>query len=111
MIAAHPVDALRLIDHGANTGQEGVLVTLVGIEGSASRAIGTQMAVLADGRHVGSFSGGCIETAIIAEALDVLASGYPAGCGMASGRLILMCACRAAAESICCLPRALIGTQ
>lgn len=77
MIAAHPVDALRLIDKGATAGQEGVLVTLVGIEGSAARAIGTQMAVLADGRHVGSFSGGCIETAIIAEALDVLASGFP----------------------------------
>jgi len=75
VIAAYPVDALRLIDLGAAAGIGGVLVTLVGIEGTASRAIGTQMAVLANGRHVGSFSGGCIETAIVAEALEVLEAG------------------------------------
>ncbi len=75
MIAAHPVDALRLIDQGAQAGIDGVLITLVGIEGSSSRAIGTQMAVLADGRHIGSFSGGCAESAIVAEARDVLTSG------------------------------------
>ncbi len=76
MIAAGPVDALRLIDQGAREGVPGVLVTLVGIEGAASRAIGTQMAVLADGRQVGSFSGGCVERAIAAEALEVLAGGH-----------------------------------
>lgn len=77
MIAARPIDALRLIDRGRSEGSDGVLVTLVGIEGSSSRAVGTQIAVLADGRSVGSFSGGCIERAIIAEALDVLAAGTP----------------------------------
>jgi len=75
VIAAYPVDALRLIDLGAAAGIGGVLITLVGIEGTASRAIGTQMAVLANGTHVGSFSGGCIESAIIAEALEVLEAG------------------------------------
>jgi xanthine dehydrogenase accessory factor len=35
------------------------------------------MAVLADGRQIGSFSGGCVERAITAEAMDVLASGKP----------------------------------
>jgi xanthine dehydrogenase accessory factor len=77
MIAARPVDALRLIDQGARDGVAGVLVTLVAIEGASSRAIGTQMAVLADGRQIGSFSGGCIERAIAAEAMDVLAEGSP----------------------------------
>lgn len=77
MIAARPIDALRLIDLGHGEGSDGVLVTLVGIEGSSSRAVGTQMAVLSDGRSVGSFSGGCIERAIIAEALEVLAAGEP----------------------------------
>ncbi len=75
MIAARPIDALRLIDRGAREGIPGVLVTLTGIEGSSSRSIGTQMAVLADGRSVGSFSGGCVERAIVAEAMDVLAAG------------------------------------
>ena len=77
MIAARPVDALSLIDRGAREGVPGVLVTLIAIEGSSSRSIGTQMAVLADGRQVGSFSGGCIERAIATEALEVLASGQP----------------------------------
>jgi len=83
MIAAQPVDALRLINQGARNGIDGVLVTLIGIEGSSSRAIGTQMAVLADGRNVGSFSGGCIERAIIAEALDVLDAGIARPAGIA----------------------------
>jgi xanthine dehydrogenase accessory factor len=72
MIAAAPVDALRLLALGAREGVDGTLVTLTGIEGSSSRAIGTQMAVLADGRHVGSFSGGCVERAVIEEAIDAL---------------------------------------
>ncbi len=47
-------------------------MTLVAIEGGSSRAVGAQMAVSADGRRVGSFSGGCIEDAVVAEALETL---------------------------------------
>jgi xanthine dehydrogenase accessory factor len=71
-IAPFPVDVLRFVaGHGAET----VLVTLVQIEGSASRAVGTQLAVAHDGSHCGSMSGGCIDAAIVAEALEVLALG------------------------------------
>jgi xanthine/CO dehydrogenase XdhC/CoxF family maturation factor len=35
------------------------------------------MAVSADGRFAGSVSGGCVETAVIEEALAVLSSGEP----------------------------------
>lgn len=77
MIAATPRDALRLIEAGAREGIEGVLVTLVGIVGTASRGVGTQIAVLADGRSVGSFSGGCVERAIVAEALEALRESAP----------------------------------
>jgi xanthine dehydrogenase accessory factor len=52
-----------------------VMVTLIGIEGTSSRSIGTQMVIRADGAALGSFSGGCIEAAIIAEAQDALAKG------------------------------------
>jgi len=65
---------LRLLADGAAQGIGSVLVTLTGIVGTSSRGIGTQMAVLADGRHAGSFSGGCIEAAVIAEAQVVLAA-------------------------------------
>jgi xanthine dehydrogenase accessory factor len=71
MISTSPHDILRLLAGE----QEGVLITLVGIEGSSSRAVGTQMAVMADGGHAGSFSGGCIEAAVVAEALSVLNKG------------------------------------
>ena len=58
-------------------GQETVLVTLTDVTGSSSRAPGTHMAVAADGSSCGSFSGGCIEAAVVAEALDVLRAGKP----------------------------------
>lgn len=75
MIAHDHRSILNLLLAGASDGVDGVLVTLIGIEGASSRGIGTQMAVLADGRHAGSFSGGCIEAAVIAEAQAALAAG------------------------------------
>ncbi len=69
-IASTPTDILRFL---AERGDLTILVTLVAVHGSASRAVGTQMAVAADGSACGSFSGGCIEAAVIAEALNVLA--------------------------------------
>lgn len=51
------------------------LVTLVGIEGAAPRALGAQMAVAEDGRSFGYLSGGCLEQAIVLEAQDVIRSG------------------------------------
>ncbi|WP_447761577.1 XdhC family protein [Sphingopyxis panaciterrae] len=73
MIATTPADILRFalarIDEGLGT----VLVTLTDIEGSSPRAIGAQMAVAEDGRYAGSFSGGCIEAAVVAEAIGTLA--------------------------------------
>jgi xanthine dehydrogenase accessory factor len=75
MIATTPADILRFtlarIDEGVGT----VLVTLTDIDGSSPRAIGAQMAVAADGRSIGSFSGGCIEAAVVAEAIATLADG------------------------------------
>lgn len=57
------------------TGKRFVLVTLVAIDGSAPRPLGAQMVVCEDGQWVGYLSGGCIEKAVVAEALDALAAG------------------------------------
>ena len=75
MIAPSPLAVLEqaLIWH--DRGEPVVLVTLVAIHGTASRAPGTQMAVCASGDSIGSFSGGCIDGAIIAEAQKVLTCG------------------------------------
>lgn len=63
-----------LTDHAAR-GEGVVLVTLTDVTGSAARTPGEHMAVAADGTAIGSFSGGCVEAAVIAEALDVLSTG------------------------------------
>jgi xanthine dehydrogenase accessory factor len=75
MIAATPIAILQAALDWAQSGDPVALVTLTGIEGSSSRALGAQMAVTASGQSIGSFSGGCIEAAIIAEAQKVLAEG------------------------------------
>lgn len=75
MIAPSPFAILTRALEWIGRGEDVVLVTLVGIEGPSSRALGTQMAVSASGEHIGSFSGGCIEQAIVGEAQRVLEAG------------------------------------
>ncbi|MEL6486561.1 MAG: XdhC family protein [Pseudomonadota bacterium] len=54
-----------------------VMVTVCAVEGSSMRNPGTVMGVAADGSFEGSLSGGCIENAVVAEALDTLKAGKP----------------------------------
>ena len=56
-------------------GIKGALVTISRINGGAPKAVGTQMAVLADGRFVGHVSGGCVEAAIAAEVAPLVDGG------------------------------------
>ncbi|MGB3390977.1 MAG: XdhC family protein [Pseudaminobacter sp.] len=56
-------------------GENVALVTLVQIEGSSPRPLGSQMAVSESGEWVGYLSGGCIERAIVAEALAAIEQG------------------------------------
>ncbi len=51
------------------------LVTLVHVDGSSPRPLGSQMAVNTRGEAVGNLTGGCAEAAIIAEAQARLAAG------------------------------------
>ncbi|MBB3398797.1 xanthine dehydrogenase accessory factor [Rhizobium sp. BK060] len=65
---------LNYVADGAEKGGA-ALVTLVEIRGGASRSLGAQMAVLADGSYCGYLSGGCAEAAVAAEALEALRGG------------------------------------
>lgn len=56
-------------------GASAVLVTVIAVKGSSMRGPGTHMGVRGDGRFEGSLSGGCIENAVVAEALDALKAG------------------------------------
>ena len=51
------------------------LATLVEIRGGAARALGAHVAVAADGRFCGYVSGGCVEAAVAAEALQAISEG------------------------------------
>lgn len=58
-------------------GQQVALATVVKTWGSAPRPAGSQLAVRKDGTFVGSVSGGCVEGAVITEALEVITDGKP----------------------------------
>jgi xanthine dehydrogenase accessory factor len=58
-------------------GRGAALATVVETWGSAPRRVGAQMAISGDGEMAGSVSGGCVEGAVVAEALEALEDGAP----------------------------------
>lgn len=56
-------------------GKKLAVARVVDIEGSGPRDPGASMAVNEDGEVVGSVSGGCVEGAVVVEALEVIDSG------------------------------------
>ncbi|MFL0355827.1 XdhC family protein [Erythrobacter sp. GH1-10] len=68
-------DVFLFLDEHRLKGLATVLVTVCAVEGSSMRNPGSVMGVAADGSFAGSLSGGCIENAVVSEALDVLKSG------------------------------------
>lgn len=58
-----------------NAGKQVAIARVVDIEGSGPRDPGAAMAVNQDGEVIGSVSGGCVEGAVVTEALDIIESG------------------------------------
>ena len=69
------VHIFRFLSEAAAAGQRTALVTLTDVLGRSAREPGLHMAVCETGASLGSFSGGCAEAAIVAEAQRVIASG------------------------------------
>jgi xanthine dehydrogenase accessory factor len=75
--AATPLEVLRFVMEAAQRDLRAALVTIVSLTGSSSRSVGTLMGVAEDGSFAGSFSGGCIEAAVVAEAQETIRDGRP----------------------------------
>ena len=68
-----PERALAWVDAGTPV----ALATVIETWGSAPRPVGSLLAVTDQALMVGSVSGGCVEGAVVAEALDALEDGQP----------------------------------
>ncbi len=73
-------DVLDDIERWQRAGTRVALARVVAVTGSGPREPGAAMAVNDRGEVAGSVSGGCVEGAVVAEALEVLASGEPRLC-------------------------------
>jgi xanthine/CO dehydrogenase XdhC/CoxF family maturation factor len=74
---ATDTDILKAAEDWRNSGREVALATVVETWGSAPRPVGSNLVIDGEGSFLGSVSGGCVEGAVVAEALDVIESGKP----------------------------------
>jgi xanthine dehydrogenase accessory factor len=68
-------DLLDDLDRWRAEGVPVAIARVVDLDGSGPRLPGAAMAVNARGEVVGSVSGGCVEGAVVTEALEVLETG------------------------------------
>ncbi|MGH6854337.1 MAG: XdhC family protein [Aestuariivirga sp.] len=59
------------------SGRRVALATVVETWGSAPQPVGSLLVIDSEGNFTGSVSGGCVEGAVVTEALDVIQSGKP----------------------------------
>ena len=74
---ARDEDILQAAEEWRKAGRGVALATVVETWGSAPRPVGSNLVIDQEGNFLGSVSGGCVEGAVVTEALDVIASGQP----------------------------------
>ena len=70
-------DILKAAAEWREKGRQVALATVVETWGSAPRPVGSNLVIDEEGNFLGSVSGGCVEGAVVTEALDVIDSGKP----------------------------------
>lgn len=68
-------DILATAESWARSGRGVALATVIETWGSAPRPTGSHLVIDGEGNFLGSVSGGCVEGAVVAEAVDVIADG------------------------------------
>ncbi|RFB79082.1 XdhC family protein [Methylovirgula sp. 4M-Z18] len=58
-------------------GRDVALATVIETWGSAPRPAGSHLVIDGEGNFLGSVSGGCVEGAVVTEAMDVIADAKP----------------------------------
>jgi xanthine/CO dehydrogenase XdhC/CoxF family maturation factor len=69
------LDPLMTAETWKKAGRDVAIATVIETWGSAPRPVGSHLVIDGDGNFEGSVSGGCVEGAVIAEAIDVIADG------------------------------------
>ena len=68
-------DILSAAQAWASAGRGVAVATVIETWGSAPRPVGSHLVIDSDGHFLGSVSGGCVEGAVVEEALEVIGSG------------------------------------
>src|SRR6478752_3512003 len=70
-------DILNKAESWRREGRGVAIATVVETWGSAPRPVGSHLIIDEEGNFLGSVSGGCVEGAVVTEAIDVIDSGAP----------------------------------
>lgn len=74
---ATDADILAEAERWARAGKGVAIATVIETWGSAPRPVGSHLVIDGEGNFLGSVSGGCVEGAVVTEAIDAIASGKP----------------------------------
>lgn len=70
-------DLLQIAGEWKRQGRDVAVATVTATWGSSPRQAGSQLIVDGEGRMLGSVSGGCVEGAVVREAMEIMADGKP----------------------------------